>query len=105
MCARLRVVVGRSDRRSIRVRNGAKGSRRVRTRRQTGAPFPIVLFEDCRFERLFRRGSLISMAMGGAIGVDLGGTNLRVAIVDEQGRMLEKLVTPTVELRTSERVI
>src|SRR3954447_11040926 len=43
--------------------------------------------------------------VGFAIGVDLGGTNLRVAIVDEQGRMLEKLVTPTVELRTSERVI
>ena len=45
------------------------------------------------------------MSVGFAIGVDLGGTNLRVAIVDEQGRMLEKLVTPTVELRTSERVI
>lgn len=45
------------------------------------------------------------MSIGFAIGVDLGGTNLRVAIVDEQGRMLEKLVTPTVELRTSERVI
>jgi glucokinase len=40
-----------------------------------------------------------------AVGVDLGGTNLRVAIVDDQGRMLEKLVTPVVELRTSERVI
>jgi glucokinase len=45
------------------------------------------------------------MAIGYAVGVDLGGTNLRVAIVDEHGRMLEKLVTPTVELRTSERVI
>jgi glucokinase len=42
---------------------------------------------------------------GYAVGVDLGGTNLRVAIVDDQGRMLEKLVTPVVELRTSERVI
>jgi glucokinase len=40
-----------------------------------------------------------------AVGVDLGGTNLRVAVVDEHGRMLEKLITPTVELRTSERVI
>jgi len=43
--------------------------------------------------------------VGYAVGVDLGGTNLRVAIVDERGRMLEKLITPTVELRTSERVI
>lgn len=42
---------------------------------------------------------------GYAVGVDLGGTNLRVAIVDEHGRMVEKLVTPTVELRTSEAVI
>jgi glucokinase len=40
-----------------------------------------------------------------AVGVDLGGTNLRVAVVDEQGRMLEKLITPVAELRTSERVI
>ncbi len=40
-----------------------------------------------------------------AVGVDLGGTNLRVAIVDDQGRMMEKLVTPVVELQTSERVI
>lgn len=42
---------------------------------------------------------------GHAVGVDLGGTNLRVAVVDDEGRMLEKLVTPVVELRTSERVI
>ena len=40
-----------------------------------------------------------------AVGVDLGGTNLRVAVVDEQGHMLEKLITPVAELRTSERVI
>lgn len=40
-----------------------------------------------------------------AVGVDLGGTNLRVAVVDEQGHMLEKLITPVSELRTSERVI
>ena len=45
------------------------------------------------------------MSMGFAVGVDLGGTNLRVAMVDDQGRMMEKLVTPTVELRTSTRVI
>ncbi len=43
--------------------------------------------------------------VGYAVGVDLGGTNLRVAMVDDQGRMVEKLVTPVVELRTSERVI
>src|SRR5512146_166038 len=43
--------------------------------------------------------------VGYAVGVDLGGTNLRVAIVDDQGRMMEKLVTPVVDLRTSERVI
>jgi glucokinase len=43
--------------------------------------------------------------LGYAIGVDLGGTNLRVAIVDEQGHMVEKLVTPVIELRTSELVI
>lgn len=42
---------------------------------------------------------------GYAIGVDLGGTNLRVAIVDDQGHMVEKLVTPVIELRTSEKVI
>lgn len=40
-----------------------------------------------------------------AVGVDLGGTNLRVAVVDEHGRMLEKLITPVAELRSSERVI
>lgn len=42
---------------------------------------------------------------GYAVGVDLGGTNLRVAAVGEQGRMLEKLVVSTAELGTSERVI
>ena len=40
-----------------------------------------------------------------AIGVDLGGSNLRVGIVDERGRLLEKLNTPVTELRSSERVI
>lgn len=33
--------------------------------------------------------------MGFAIGVDLGGTNLRIAAVDEQGRLLEKVTTGT----------
>src|SRR5690348_1955349 len=30
-----------------------------------------------------------------AIGVDLGGTNLRIAAVDESGRLLEKVTTGT----------
>ncbi len=30
-----------------------------------------------------------------SIGVDLGGTNLRVAAVSEQGKLLEKLTTGT----------
>ncbi len=33
--------------------------------------------------------------MGFAIGVDLGGTNLRIAAVDEQGRLIEKVTTGT----------
>ena len=33
--------------------------------------------------------------MGFAIGVDLGGTNLRIAAVDEQGRLVEKVTTGT----------
>jgi glucokinase len=33
--------------------------------------------------------------MGFAIGVDLGGTNLRIAAVDEQGHLLEKVTTGT----------
>jgi len=40
-----------------------------------------------------------------AIGVDLGGTNLRVAAVDEQGTMLARLTTPTKSLRSTERVV
>jgi glucokinase len=40
-----------------------------------------------------------------AVGVDLGGTNLRVAIVDEQGAILDRLTTPTKSLRSSERVV
>jgi len=39
------------------------------------------------------------------IGVDLGGTNLRVAAVDEQGTMLGRLTTPTKSLRSTERVV
>jgi len=30
-----------------------------------------------------------------AIGVDLGGTNLRIAAVDEQGQLMEKLTLGT----------
>ena len=30
-----------------------------------------------------------------AIGVDLGGTNLRIAVVDERGKLLEKITTQT----------
>ena len=33
--------------------------------------------------------------MSFAIGVDLGGTNLRIAAVDEEGRLLEKITTGT----------
>lgn len=33
--------------------------------------------------------------MGFAIGVDLGGTNLRIAAVDEHGRLIEKVTTGT----------
>ncbi len=40
-----------------------------------------------------------------AIGVDLGGTNLRIAAVDSQGKMLEKITTGTVVARGRDRVI
>lgn len=40
-----------------------------------------------------------------AIGVDLGGTSLRVAVVDERGTLLEKLTTSTTMLRHPERVV
>src|SRR6266404_332227 len=40
-----------------------------------------------------------------AIGVDLGGTNLRVAVVDEQGTLLEKVTTSTKLLRSPERLV
>jgi glucokinase len=44
--------------------------------------------------------------MGYAIGADLGGTNLRVAAVDEAGALLEKRVIPTdAANRTVDRVL
>jgi glucokinase len=42
---------------------------------------------------------------GFAIGVDLGGTNLRVAVVDDSGKLLEKLTTGTEVSRGRDRVI
>ncbi len=42
---------------------------------------------------------------GFAIGVDLGGTNLRVAVVDDAGKLLEKLTTGTQVTRGRDRVI
>lgn len=40
-----------------------------------------------------------------AIGVDLGGTNLRIAAIDEQGRMIEKLSLETQLAMGQERVL
>ncbi len=40
-----------------------------------------------------------------SIGVDLGGTNLRVAVVDSAGKLLEKLTTGTEVARGRDRVI
>ena len=40
-----------------------------------------------------------------AIGVDLGGTNLRVALVTSDGKLLEKLTTGTEVARGRDRVI
>ena len=40
-----------------------------------------------------------------AIGVDLGGTNLRIAAVDSNGKMLEKITTSTEVARGREQVI
>src|SRR5215475_14690645 len=40
-----------------------------------------------------------------AIGVDLGGTNLRIAAVDSNGKMLEKTTTSTEVLRGRDQVI
>ncbi len=40
-----------------------------------------------------------------AIGVDLGGTNLRIAAVNEQGEMLEKVTTGTQVARGRDSVI
>src|SRR5205085_2859338 len=43
--------------------------------------------------------------MGFSIGVDLGGTNLRVAVVDDAGTLLEKLTTGTEVARGRDHVI
>jgi glucokinase len=40
-----------------------------------------------------------------AIGVDLGGTNLRIAAVDDQGKVLEKITTGTEVTRGRDQVI
>src|SRR5260370_37755918 len=40
-----------------------------------------------------------------AIGVDLGGTNLRISAVDEQGKLLEKVTTGTQVSRGRDHVI
>ena len=40
-----------------------------------------------------------------AIGVDLGGTNLRIAAVDEHGKLLEKIATDTGVARPRDEVI
>jgi glucokinase len=45
------------------------------------------------------------MALSFAVAVDLGGTNLRVAVVDSNGNMLEKLTTGTQVSRGRDRVI
>jgi glucokinase len=42
---------------------------------------------------------------GFAIGVDLGGTNLRVAVITAQGELLEKVRASTKALRVSDRVL
>lgn len=39
------------------------------------------------------------------IGIDLGGTNIAVGIVDEQGNILYKKSTPTKAKRTSDLII
>ena len=39
------------------------------------------------------------------IGVDLGGTNLRIAAVDEQGRLIEKLTLGTQVALGRDRVV
>src|SRR5258708_2843692 len=40
-----------------------------------------------------------------AIGVDLGGTNLRIAAVDQHGKVLEKITTGTEVTRGRDNVI
>ena len=43
--------------------------------------------------------------LGYAVGVDLGGTNLRVGAVDERGQLLDKISVPTAGLGGSDGVI
>jgi glucokinase len=40
-----------------------------------------------------------------AIGVDLGGTNLRIAAVDSNGKVLERITTDTKVARGRDQVI
>ena len=40
-----------------------------------------------------------------AIGVDLGGTNLRIAAVDSNGKVLERITTDTKVARGRDHVI
>src|SRR5512141_611673 len=40
-----------------------------------------------------------------AIGVDLGGTHLRIAAVDDTGRLMEKMTTGTQVVRGRDQVI
>ena len=42
-----------------------------------------------------QKGFLVTTMTNFAIGVDLGGTNLRIAAVDEQGQLLEKITLGT----------
>lgn len=42
---------------------------------------------------------------GFAIGVDLGGTNLRVAVITAEGELVEKMTASTKALRVSDRVL
>ena len=48
---------------------------------------------------------LINLMPNFAIGVDLGGTNLRIAAVDEQGRLIEKVTLGTKVALGRDRVI
>lgn len=63
-----------------------------------------------RGEGIFGSASVVLWLFGGAmasyaVGVDLGGTNLRVAVADSSGKLLEKLTTGTQVSRGRDRVI